>query len=76
MVRAVTGRRIRVGFNTCRVFGQYLVWEADPNGFKQRFEQFLAFADKHGLTASNGERMITKSAVGRLIRIGVRGTGL
>jgi hypothetical protein len=55
---------------------QYLVWEADPDGFKRRFEQFLALADKHDLTASNGERMITKSAVGRLIRIGVRGTGL
>lgn len=39
-----------LGLNTCRVFVQSLVWEADPDGFSGRFARFLALADKHGLS--------------------------
>ena len=28
-----------LGFNSCRVFVQYLVWKSDPDGLKQRLEQ-------------------------------------
>lgn len=38
-----------LGFNTVRVFLNYVAWEEDPEGFKQRFERFLAIADKHAL---------------------------
>ncbi|MCX6923593.1 MAG: DUF4380 domain-containing protein, partial [Verrucomicrobia bacterium] len=37
------------GFNCARVFVQYLVWENDPGGLKQRMEQFLSISKKHGL---------------------------
>lgn len=40
-----------VGFNSCRVFLQYLVWKADPGGLKQRVDRFLTIADRHGLSA-------------------------
>jgi hypothetical protein len=40
----------KVGFNSCRVFFQHLVWEADPEGFEKRFEQFLGLAAKQGLS--------------------------
>ena len=36
-----------VGFNTTRAFVQFLVWKHDPEGFKQRFDRFLALAAKH-----------------------------
>jgi len=39
-----------IGFNSCRVFLQFLVWKADPAGFKKRFERFLSIAEKHGIT--------------------------
>lgn len=39
-----------LGYNSARVFVQYVVWKADPEGFKQRFERFLQLADKHHLT--------------------------
>ena len=39
------------GFNTVRVFLNYAVWEADPDGLKQRIERFLGIADKHGIRA-------------------------
>ncbi len=39
-----------VGLNTCRVFTQYLVWEADPDGFLARLGQFLDIADRRGLS--------------------------
>jgi len=39
-----------LGFNTCRVFVQYLVWEADPEGLKARFTRFLEMAGRHGIT--------------------------
>jgi len=40
----------KIGYNSCRVFLQFIAWKADPQGFRNRFEQFLALADKHGLT--------------------------
>jgi len=39
-----------IGFNTCRVFLQYMVWKADPDGLKRRFDQFLAIAAGHGIS--------------------------
>jgi hypothetical protein len=30
-----------LGYNSCRVFLQYIVWKQDPEGFKKRFEQKL-----------------------------------
>jgi hypothetical protein len=35
------------GMNTMRVFLHNLLWEQDPQGFKQRIDQFLAIAAKH-----------------------------
>nr|CAA9228918.1 GH5_13 / GH5 [uncultured Armatimonadetes bacterium] len=40
----------QIGFNTCRVFLQYLVWEADPRGFLDRLDGFLDVADRNGLS--------------------------
>jgi hypothetical protein len=37
-----------LGFNTCRIFVQYLVWKNDPDGLKKRLERFLEIADKNG----------------------------
>lgn len=39
-----------IGFNSCRVSLQFLVWETDPEGMLSRFAQFLDLADAHGLT--------------------------
>jgi hypothetical protein len=39
-----------LGFNTVRVFLNYVVWKADAEGLKERFGQFLALASKHGMT--------------------------
>ncbi len=36
-----------LGFNTMRVFLHNLLWEQDPEGFKQRINQFLAIAATH-----------------------------
>ncbi len=41
-----------LGFNSCRVFVQYLVWKNDPAGLKYRLDRFLSLAQGHGLTAS------------------------
>ncbi len=41
-----------LGFNSCRVFVQYLVWKHDPTGLRQRLDRFLSIAHKHGLTTS------------------------
>ena len=38
-----------IGFNTLRTFLHDLVWEADPDGFKQRLSQFLDIATRHGI---------------------------
>ena len=38
-----------LGFNTVRVFINYVVWKADAEGLKQRLDQFLAIAQRHGI---------------------------
>jgi hypothetical protein len=38
-----------IGLNGTRVFVQYLVWENDPEGLKQRMDTFLAIAARHGI---------------------------
>jgi hypothetical protein len=38
-----------LGFNTARTFLHDLAWEADPQGFKQRIDQFLDIASRHGI---------------------------
>jgi hypothetical protein len=39
-----------LGFNTVRVFLNYVVWQDDPVGLKQRFSEFLSIADRHGIS--------------------------
>ena len=39
-----------LGFNSARVFLQYLVWEHDAAGFKKRFERFLELAAKNNMS--------------------------
>ena len=41
-----------LGFNSCRVFVQYLVWKQDPAGLKQRLDKFLSLAHQRGLTTT------------------------
>lgn len=38
-----------IGFNTMRVYLHYLVWARSPQGLKDRMEQYLSIADKHGI---------------------------
>src|ERR1043166_2310916 len=38
-----------LGFNSIRVFLHHLLWERDAEGLKQRMENFLSIADKHGI---------------------------
>jgi GH35 family endo-1,4-beta-xylanase len=38
------------GYNSVRIFLQYVVWADDPQGFAKRLETFLRIADEHGLT--------------------------
>jgi len=40
----------QLGYNSCRVFIQYIVWKQDPKGFKNRFDQFLSIAEKHKIS--------------------------
>lgn len=40
----------RIGFNTCRVFVQFLVWDADPAGQLERMERFLEIAGRRGIS--------------------------
>ncbi|MHB8970105.1 MAG: cellulase family glycosylhydrolase [Pirellulaceae bacterium] len=39
-----------LGFNTVRVFINYVVWEADAAGLKKRFEDFLQIAGRHDIS--------------------------
>jgi Cellulase (glycosyl hydrolase family 5) len=39
-----------LGYNTARVFIQYIVWKDNPEEFKKRFEQFLNVAEKHKIS--------------------------
>jgi len=38
-----------LGFNSARVFLQFLVWEQDPEGMKARMKEFLDIANRHGI---------------------------
>jgi hypothetical protein len=38
-----------LGFNTVRVFLNYVVWESDAAGFKKRLDQFLGIAQRRGI---------------------------
>ena len=39
----------KAGYNSLRVFLQYLVWKHDPEGLKQRIDQLLAISERHGI---------------------------
>ena len=39
-----------LGYNSVRVFMPYIVWEADPDGLKERLDAFLAMADQSGIS--------------------------
>lgn len=38
-----------IGMNCMRVFLHHLAWQTDRDGFKNRMEQYLSIADKHGI---------------------------
>ncbi|MGI6414854.1 MAG: hypothetical protein ACOX1P_04235 [Thermoguttaceae bacterium] len=38
-----------IGFNTVRMFSHDLVWEADPEGFKDRVRKVLDLCEKHNI---------------------------
>jgi len=38
-----------IGMNTMRVFMHDLLWEQDADGYKQRIDQFLTIASRHGI---------------------------
>jgi hypothetical protein len=40
----------RCGYNSCRVFLQYLVWREEGDVFLRNFERFLGIAHKNGIT--------------------------
>jgi len=40
----------KAGYNSLRVFVQYLVWKHDGEALKQRIKQFLTLAKKHGIS--------------------------
>lgn len=48
-IREELGWARRTGYNAVRVFLQFIVWEADPDGFKQRLARFLSVASEHGI---------------------------
>jgi hypothetical protein len=39
-----------IGFNSCRVFLQHLVWQDDPEGQKRRMDHFLSLASAQGIS--------------------------
>lgn len=40
-----------LGFTTMRVYLSSVVWKNDPNGFKDRMNQYLTISAKHGISA-------------------------
>lgn len=40
-----------LGFNTVRIFLNFVVWREDSTGLKERLEEFLKIADGHGISA-------------------------
>ena len=41
----------KAGYNSVRIYLQYLVWKDDPEGLKKRLDKFLTIADKHGISS-------------------------
>ncbi len=39
-----------IGFNSMRVYLHHLAWQIDTTGFKNRMNQYLDIADKHGIS--------------------------
>jgi len=39
-----------LGFNSVRVFVNFIVWKDDAGGLKDRFGRFLAIAERHGIS--------------------------
>ena len=39
-----------IGMNSMRVYLHHLAWEVDPDGFKERMDQYLTIADRHGIS--------------------------
>lgn len=39
-----------IGFNSCRVFLQYLVWQDDPDDLIERIDRFLEVTDRHKIS--------------------------
>jgi len=42
----------KAGYNSVRIYLQYLVWKDDPEGLKKRLDEFLTIADKHGINST------------------------
>jgi len=42
----------KAGYNSVRIYLQYLVWKDDPEGLKNRLDKFLTIADKHGISST------------------------
>lgn len=40
-----------IGFNSVRVFLQYLVWDTDPDGLKRRMDLLLTLTSRHHMSA-------------------------
>ncbi len=49
-IKRELGWAAEIGFNSCRVFLQYLVWQENSQQFKERFAQFLAIAAEKNLS--------------------------
>jgi hypothetical protein len=39
-----------IGMNSMRVYLHHLAWETDPDGFKQRMDQYLTIANSHNIS--------------------------
>jgi endo-1,4-beta-mannosidase len=39
-----------IGFNSMRVYLHHLAWQIDPDGFKNRINDYLEIADNHGIS--------------------------
>ena len=39
-----------IGMNSMRVYLHHLAWEIDPEGFKDRMDQYLSIADRHNIS--------------------------
>ncbi len=52
-----------LGYNSVRIFVQYLVWQDDPDGLCDRLNKFLDIAKKHGIDTlgANGKYVIAPS---------------